>query len=178
MTVKLILSLVTSLTFAFASAQGDMPGPTPPAEVGKLAFLVGNWEGTVKMFDPSGTSKEIKSSVRSTMALGGTHLHFMQTMSMEGMEFAGLLLATYDAQKKKYVSWWYDQMAAEPVASEGEFLGSKLVLVSKPVEMPGMGSATFRSTYDKKSDTELVFLLEMKMGEGWSKVMEGTFKKT
>lgn len=112
------------------------------------------------------------------MALGGTYLHFMQTTSMEVVEFAGLLLATYDAEKKKYVSWWYDQMAAEPVESDGEFVGERLVFVSKPVEAPGMGSATFRSTYDKKSDTELLFILEMKMGEEWIKFMEGTFKRT
>jgi len=97
---------------------------------------------------------------------------------MEGMQIGGLFLATYDAEKKKYVSWWYDQMAAEPVESEGEFVGEKLVFVSRPVEAPGMGSASFRSTYDKKSDTELVFTLEMKMGEEWIKFMEGTFKKT
>jgi hypothetical protein len=176
--VKLILSLVASLTFAFASAQVEMPDPTPPSEVGKLAFLVGNWEGTMKIFDPSGASMESKSSMNTTMAIGGRFLHAMETISMEGMQIGGLFLATYDAEKKKYVSWWYDQMSAEPVVSEGEFVGSKLIFVSKPVDMPGMGSVTFRSTYDKKSDTEFVFILEMKMGEEWIKFMEGTFKKT
>lgn len=176
--MKLILSLVASLTFAFASAQIEMPDPTPPAEVSRLAFLAGNWEGNIKIFELTGSSIEGKSSIKATMAIGGRYLHAMQTISMEGMQIGGLFLATYDAEKKKYVSWWYDQMAAEPVESEGEFVGEILVFVSKPVEAPGMGSASFRSTYDKKSDTELVFTLEMKMGEEWIKFMEGTFKRT
>lgn len=169
--------LVAALPFAFASAQGGMPEMTPPAEVGRLAFLVGNWEGTLKMFEPDGSAMEAKSSMKTTMAIGGRYVHSLETISMEEMEFGGLFLATYDSTKKKYVSWWYDQMSAEPVVSEGEFVGAKLVFVSKPFEMPGMGSAIARSTYEKKSDTELYFLLEMKMGEEWIKFMEGTFKK-
>ncbi|RMG24290.1 MAG: DUF1579 domain-containing protein [Armatimonadetes bacterium] len=175
---RTVLTLLAAFAAFSAVAQEGMMDPTPPKEVANLQFMVGKWEATLKMFDPSGAVSESKATADNRMVMGGRFLQITQKMSFEGMEIEGMMLTTYDAETGKYVAWWYDQLGARPVESEGTYSDGKFVFVSKPYSMPGMGEATFRSTFERLPDGRFRFLLEMKAGGGdWTTMMDGAFKR-
>jgi hypothetical protein len=62
--------------------------------------------------------------------------------------------------------------------SSGDLMGNKMVVTSKPMTMPGGPPDTFRTTVTKKSDTEFDFLLEHKVNDAWTSMIEGTFTKS
>jgi len=150
----------------------------PPKEMKAVEFFLGNWTGTNKMTFGEQTM-ESPGSVKCDLFLGGRFVRSMHVYDMAGMKFEGCHLLSYDTEKKKYVAWWFDQVSSQPMEMEGNFEGDgKLVMISKPTPMPGIGTAVFRSTWVKVSAQEVRFTLEQKDGEKWTPMIESVYKKS
>jgi hypothetical protein len=169
--------LVLCVTLGLAQDMG-MP-PIPTEELKKVDFLVGEWGGKDKMFF-GGQESESTSKTKGEMVLGGRYIRGVVTYMMAGSPpMEGMHLLTYDPEKKAYVAWWFDSAAPNVMEMSGNFEGDKLVMVSKPVSVPGMtGEQVFRSSWWKKGDKGLMFSLELKTGDTWSKMIEGDYQKT
>lgn len=174
--MKTLIALFLAASFAGAAPQ--VPDMKPPAELKQLGFLVGDFEGQNKFFEPDGSSKSSPATIKASMAVGGRFLSWGYKGNMPGFgDVEGLLLMTYDADSKKFLGWWYDNAGSRPMEMSGGFEGVKLVMTSLPSNAPGMEGAVFRSTFSKKSATEVAFLLESKMGDQWMTFIDGSYKK-
>jgi len=151
---------------------------TPPKEVKNLeSFFVGEWKGKITMTEPDGKSTTADSTIAGKMSLVGRYIESSHTFNVPGMKWEGMMLATYDADAKTYKAWWFDSMAAGSMEMSGPLTGNKLVMTSKPIDMPGMAGMIMRATWEKVTDKSYKFLLEMKQGEGWATVISGKYDK-
>lgn len=171
---KLLLGLCLIVAAAVASAQ-EM-APVPP-EMAKIDYWIGDWTATLttSMMGQKGTAESTASYKK---VLGGRHLNGFHTYKMEGMEMSGMHMLSYDANSKKWISYWFDSSEASGMELTGPLSGDKIVLVSKPTKMASMPNEfTMRATYSKKSDKAMEFKLEMKESGDWQTIMEGTYTK-
>jgi len=102
---------LAALTSSTVGAQ-DFPKPGPEHEM--LKKMAGNWDFTMKMM-----GAESKGKVVYKMELGGMWLVSSLEGEIFGTKFYGKGLDSYDANKKKYVSAWFDSMSASPMIMEG-----------------------------------------------------------
>jgi len=152
--------------------------PKPPAELKKVGWLKGNWDADLKMFEGGKQVGTAKGPVNTTDSLGGMYLETRFESNMGGMAMKGLQMTSYDAAKKQYMAYWFDNMGPGGLELWGSLKGHTLVLVSKPVAIPGMpGKHAFRSTNAMKSANTMMFRLEMNSGKGWGKMLEGTMTR-
>jgi hypothetical protein len=180
MFLHLTAVLVLSLNSWAIQDSKSQPSFSPPAEVKKLDFLAGNWSVDQKAYMPGSTTAQTSNaSVQCQWVLQGRFMSYRYQADIPGMgNLQGLLLFTYDPDAKTYRSWWFDSTSSQVSESEGHFEGSKLIMVSKPEEVPGMGVISMRTTLEPKANKEIYFLLETKMGEKWEKMLEADFKKS
>lgn len=175
--MKLTTALVMTLTMCLTFAQ-DMPDMKPPAEIKQAAFLLGEWSGELTFFEMDGTTNKSMGHISSKMTLGGRFVSSTFKTTVPGMgEMEGLQLLAYDSDVKKWHAWWYDNMSSSAMVFRGTIENGKLFMVSDPTPMPGMGDVVMRALWEKKSDTEVFFRLEMKIGDDWMKLIECTYKK-
>lgn len=177
--MKLLLSLVVLMTATVCLAQEGMMDMRPPAELKNLEFMLGEWTCELKTYGMGGGGDSTaKATIKTTKTLGDRFYKTEFVTDFEGMgRFEGLQLLSFDPEKKQYRCYWFDGMSSDVLDMSGTMTGGKLVLTSKPTPMPGMGEITFRATYERKPNSEIYFLLEMKQGNEWSKALEGTYKK-
>jgi hypothetical protein len=86
---------------------------TPGAQHKMLEESVGSWDAEVKMWmkGPSGEPMISKGTSENKMVLGGRYLQQDFTGEMMGQTFTGTGFTGYDNFKKKYVSFWIDNMS-------------------------------------------------------------------
>ena len=96
------------------SAQPETAKPGPEHEM--LKKLEGNWDLVMKA-----GGMEHKGTMVYKMELGGLWLHGSMSSDLGGEKFYGKGMDTYDAKKKKYVTYWFDSMATTPMMFEGGF---------------------------------------------------------
>jgi hypothetical protein len=121
---------------------------------------------------------EAEAVMTTETVLNGRFVRSMHSYTIPGLgELTGMHIRTFDPMAKTWRSWWYD--STSPVAMEmtGSTDGKTMVSLSKPTEVPGMGTIEMRETFTKVSDTEISTKLEMKEGEGWSPAFDITYKK-
>lgn len=175
-----ILSVLLVFSAALSVAQEDpsmmMP---PPPELNQLWFLLGDFEGPIKMsMNPGAPPLETQAKVKAVKTLGGMWLELFHSFDMEGTEMTGRMLLTYEPSKKKYVSYWFDSAAPGAMTMTGSVKGQTLIMISDPVEMPGMpGKVTFRATWSMKSATDVKFVLEMKTAGKWGVFIESVYSR-
>ncbi|MGI8924286.1 MAG: DUF1579 family protein [Fimbriimonadales bacterium] len=178
--MKFAVMTVLILAGLTASAQHEMMDMKPPPEMKKVEWMVGEWTTSFKMYPPGEGMEPMSSTGTSStkMALGGRYLHTMATFSMGDMgSFEGMQMLSYDPDAKKWKATWFDSMSSAGMEMTGDLVGHTMTLISKPTPMHGMGDQTFRATATKVSDREMSFLLEMKDGDKWTKMIEGTYTK-
>jgi hypothetical protein len=172
-----IAAVLAAVVAAQAQPQMDMK---PPPEMQKVAWMVGEWKGNMKMHMPGmDQPMDSASTISARMGVGGRYLvvNFMSAMGDMGAT-EHMELITYDPAQKKWVCWGFDSVAPGTMESSGDLMGNKMVVTSKPMTMPGGPPDTFRTTVTKKSDTEFDFLLEHKVNDAWTSMIEGTFTKS
>jgi hypothetical protein len=86
---------------------------TPGAQHKLLEESVGTWDAEVKMWmnGPTGEPMVSKGTSEQKMVLGGRYLQQDFTGEMMGQTFTGTGFTGYDNFKKKYVSFWIDNMS-------------------------------------------------------------------
>lgn len=146
--------------------------PQPPApELKKLQFLAGKWTTKGKMFAPGQPPSDWTSSEVADWGLGGRYLRTISKVDLPGLgPDEALELVGYDSNAKVYRFWRFASGEESPTVAEGNFEGKKLVLTSKG----GETVPTFRITWEPREKTSVYFLLEMKMGDKFEKMLEGT----
>jgi len=174
---KLLTFALCFAAFGIANAQmGNVP--TPP-EFKKVAFFAGPWHGSVVMQGMGMPPTKATGTMNGKVILDGKYI---QSMSITKMGKAGSMegthLISYDPFKKQFVAFWFDSSAPGVMEMSGNFQGSKLVMTSKPTEIPGMPEpAIMRVTWSRPSTSKLEMLLEMKQGDKWAKLIESKYSR-
>lgn len=114
-----------------------------PGEPHKLLEqLVGTWNCEVKMWmaGPQGEPMKSKGTGEYKMALGGRFLQQEFNGEMEGQPFHGVGYIGYDNFKKKYVSFWIDNMTTAMMNMEGSLdPKSNMVTMFGTMDEPSTG---------------------------------------
>lgn len=150
------------------------PEMEAPAELKSLAWMVGTWEGNMSM-DMEGMKMESKTTMKCVME--GMFLRQDFVMEAQGMKMTEVGYLGWDAEKKKYCMYTFASWAPTPRIEWGEIKGNDFVSISEPWASGMPEKTVSRATLKKVSDREVSFLLEFKMGDKWTKVGTGTFKK-
>jgi hypothetical protein len=156
--MKSILSLCVAVAMLTAAVAQDLTKPGP--EFDTLKAHVGDWNATMKM-----AGQETKCTSTCKMTLGGLWLESSMDGEILGMKYSGKGMDTYDANKKKYVSNWFDSMNTAPVLMEGTYDKEK-----KTMTMEGTGpgpdgpKTKFKSVTVMKDADSIDFT--MYMGDG------------
>jgi hypothetical protein len=176
--IVLLLSLV-SVCAGAQTPDAQPPDMTPPKELGEFSWLLGEWEADMKAYQP-GSTEAIggRGTMVVTMALGGRYIRAEHTFELPGMgQMTGLDLTTYDPATKQWHTHWFDSLSPSPMHFVGTRERDTTVAICKDYGIHGMPKADFRATYTKLSAVKTTFLLEMKMGDAWSKLLEVTYTK-
>jgi hypothetical protein len=178
--MKIFLAAGLLLAAAVTFAQEMMP-MAPPKELKRVeSWFVGKWTSTSKMSDMGQGMSTMKGNSVGMKVLGGMYIQQNHSMNMGKMgKMSGMYIMTYDPAKKQYIAWWYDSSAPGQMEMSGNFQGDKLIMISKPTPIPGMAEpAIMRATWQKKPGNKIQFVLEMKQGDKWGKMMESDYKKS
>jgi hypothetical protein len=182
--MKLLLnSFVGGCLLAIVTSACAQEPSFPPAqkEHAWLAQFEGEWvsesEGTMGPGQPAIKCKGTMTSKK----LGDFWIVNELTGDMMGVEMKGLQTIGYDAQKKKYVGTWVDNMMGHMWKYEGsvESDGKKLVLEAEGPNMMSPGkTAKFRDSYEFKSKDHVLAISEMQGEDGkWIQFMKGDVKR-
>jgi hypothetical protein len=127
------------------------------------------------MFEPgSSQGAPMKGTVTTTDSLNGMWLESRHEGDMGGMPMKGIQMTSYDPVKKQYMAYWFDSMGPGALEMWGSLKGQTLILVSKPIAIPGMpGKHAFRATNSLKGAGKLFMRIEMNSGKGWGTMIEG-----
>lgn len=88
-------------------------------------------------------------------------------------------MLSYDPDKKIWRAWWFISSEATVHELSGRFENGNLVMISKPVQMPGATEDfVHRATWQKTSDKLLHFTLEFKQDDSWSRLSIATTRKS
>jgi len=147
---------------------------TPPEEIRKLGWMVGEWNGKWKWL-MEGMEGDVVMTLKNEFE--GQFLKTTSSMDMMGAKFNEVGFIGWDSSKKRYSSWTFTNFAPLPRIEHGSFEGNKFVFISEPWTVTPEETVVSRATLTKTSDNEISFLLEFKQDEKWEKVAEGTFKK-
>jgi hypothetical protein len=156
---------------AFAQA----PSMDSAPELKKLDWYIGKWSGKVKWTMPG--MPEAEEAMSFTNTWDGQFLKSTSVMDMMGMKMTESSYLGWNPKEKRYESYTFTNFAPTPRIEHGEMKGENtMVFTSLPWDVGGMEMSS-RATLVKKSDTEVSFVLEFKMGDKFEKAGEGTFKK-
>jgi len=113
------VSRFCAVAIAIALLTSDSRAQEPPKPGPEHAFLKkmeGRWDLTMKFGE-----MQSKGTVTYKMELGGLWLTSNLDSDLAGMKFTARGLDTYDAAKKKYVSYFFDSMGTTPMIMEGTY---------------------------------------------------------
>ena len=95
---------------------------TPGDEHAMLANLVGEWEGDITMWmDPSQPPQNTKGTAKYAAIMDGRYIEGTYGAMMMGMPFEGKDISGYDKAKKKYFTFWIDNMGTGTMYVEGTY---------------------------------------------------------
>jgi len=174
------MRVITALFIAALCALGVCQEAAPiPEEVSKFDNWVGTWTAKEKFYMPGAKEPMENEGVMTiTKSLGGRYIEGRYSTEMMGQKMEGMHLMTYDPDRKKWIGYWFDSAAPGIMEMEGDLVGNKLTMVSKPVAIPGMADKqTFRATWDTKDKDNVLFLLELQTGNDWAKMIESEYKR-
>ena len=143
------------------------PGP----EHKLLKKMEGTWDTTMKA-----GGMEFKGTMTYKMELNGLWLVGSLESDLGGQKFYGKGLDTYDAKKKKYVSYWFDSMGTTPMVLEGTLDKTKKKLTMLG-EGPGMDGkpAKWRSESEMPDNDTINF--RMFVGDAKEPMFTITYKR-
>ncbi len=151
----------------------EMPGPS--AGHRKLELLVGEWEGSERMYpsqwDPKGGVAVGRT--RSRLALGGFAVISDYEQERDGaITFSGHGVYTFDPKTEVYSLYWVDSMGSPPEVFEGGFTGDVLTL--------GHGAPPMhvRLIWDLTESGQMASSMEMSDdGVTWNKLFDAAYRR-
>lgn len=160
-----------TMLFLAGSSTSAQELPKPGPEHKELMKMEGNWDATMKMM-----GMETKCSATYKMDLGGLWLTSTFEGEFAGMKFSGRGMDSYDADKKKYVSVWFDSFSTSPMILEGNFDKEKKTMTLTG-EGPGEGgkNTKYKSVTEYKDADTVNFA--MYMGDAKEPAFTITYKR-
>jgi hypothetical protein len=131
------------------------PPAKPGPEMDYLKKYVGTWDVTMKF-----SGAETKGTMTYKFELGGMWLASTLEAELFGMKYMGKGMDSYDANKKKYVSTWFDNMSGYVTVMEGNF-DAAMKMLTLTGEGPGSGGkmAKMKSTTTMPNDDTIEFVM-------------------
>lgn len=113
----------------------------PGAAHKALEPLVGEWTAEVKSWmSPEAPPMVSKGTAKAEWAMDGRFVREEFNGEMMGKPFQGMSLTGYDNQKKKYNSFWVDDMSTAIFTSEGTADdGAKVITFNSKMDCPMTG---------------------------------------
>ncbi|MBI1757447.1 MAG: DUF1579 family protein [Fimbriimonas ginsengisoli] len=173
------LFVLTALAIATGCFAQENAGFTPPAkELKALNFMEGRWHGSeTYWFGPK--PMKAKVVIVSSWTLNKMYMKGDATMLVQGMKtpMRGMSMFTYDGRAKAFVGYWFDSMAPVATKMTGTAKGDTLEITGESEMQPGQPT-TMRASWTKKGAGHIDFTMEAKMGDKWTKVIEGHYDKS
>lgn len=163
--MKLALALVTLLSLSVIASTQEL---APPKEISNLSWIVGTWSGSGKI---SFGGNETPITSTATVSIDGQFLKAVTADSSSGFTLSKTTMTSWEAAKSQYTSYSFTNIAPTARIAHGKSETDKMVMVSEPWTAEGM-TAVFRESLSKVSDKKIELVLEMKMGEKWSQMLD------
>jgi hypothetical protein len=164
-----VLAVAAVLVATPRAPAQDMVKPGPEHEM--LKKREGNWDTTLKAEGMS-----FKGTVAFKMELGGLWLIGSMDTDLGGQKFQARSLDTYDVTKKKYVSYFFENMSTTPMIMEGTWDAAKKTLTMTG-QGPGMDGkmTTWRSVSMIPDDNTVE--MSMFVGDAKEPMFTVTYKR-
>ena len=156
---------------------------TPGAQHKMLEESVGTWDAEVKMWmnGPSGEPMVSKGTSEQKIILGGRYLQQDFTGEMMGQSFTGTGFTGYDNFKKKYVSFWIDNMSTGMSTMDGALdKDGKSVTMWGRMDEPATGQKDKKVKYVTRfvdKDTQVFETYDVTSFGDKKPIMEITYKR-
>jgi hypothetical protein len=172
--MKTIACLLILSATVVAYSQQPGQSPTQPNALDQLSFMKGDWSGKQDFNNQGGPAMVGEATDRIDVCVAGKYLCEMLSTTLPGRKPTDTRhFISYDKGTGKYTAWWFNDTSTHPSALSGDLTGGKLVLMSD-ASSPG---PVLRATYASPSADTLTFELEMKTGDGWTKLFVSTYTK-
>ncbi len=164
---------------AVAAAPAAPPAPKPAAELDQLKMFEATWRCEGKQpAGPMGPEQDYKSTFKGKKDVESFWIAFEYSQKKSKAHALPIIAKGYlgyDPAAKKYVTLGVDNMGGSVTESSPGWEADKLTFTGDG-QMGGQ-KISFRETYTKKGDKEMIWSGEMKMGKDWIPVGTDTCKK-
>jgi hypothetical protein len=164
---------------AAAPATPAPTAPKPAAELDQLKMFEATWRCEGKQpAGPMGPEQDYKSTFKGKKDVESFWISFeysQKKSKVHAMPVMAKGYMGYDPAAKKYVSLGVDNMGGSISESSPGWEADKLTFTGDG--QVGGQKISFRETYTKKGDKEMIWSGEMKMGKDWIPVGTDTCKK-
>jgi len=155
------------------------PAPKPAAELEQLKMFEATWRCEGKQpAGPMGPEQDYKSTFKGKKDVDSFWISFeygQKKSKAHPMPIMAKGYIGYDPAAKKYVSMGVDNLGGSVSESSPGWEADKLTFTGDG-QMGGQ-KISFRETYTKKGEKEMIWSGEMKMGKDWIPVGTDTCKK-
>jgi len=160
-------------------AAAASPAPKPAAELEQLKMFEATWRCEGKQpAGPLGPEQDYKSTFKGKKDVDSFWISFQYSQKKTKVHPLPIIAkgyVGYDPAAKKYVSLGVDNMGGSVTESSPGWEADKLTFTGDG-QMSGQ-KISFRETYTKKGDKEMVWSGELKMGKDWIPFGTDTCKK-
>jgi hypothetical protein len=164
---------------AAPAAPPPSPAPKPAAELDQLKMFEATWRCEGKQpAGPMGPEQDYKSTFKGKKDVESFWISFEYSQKKSKGHALPIIAKGYlgyDPAAKKYVTLGVDNMGGSVTESSPGWEADKLTFTGDG-QMGGQ-KISFRETYTKKGDKEMIWSGEMKMGKDWIPVGTDTCKK-
>lgn len=147
----------------------------PPAEMQKVAWMIGDWTIDVRVFATPTTPESQDHGLASvSRVVGGTWLQ-MADVYPEGTQDLGFM--TYNIVTRRWVSLGLDSAGNSVLSTAPDWQGNQLKLIAEGVEILGE-KVTLRQTVTQISPDEFMVLNEERLEDGsWVSLDEYRYRR-
>lgn len=151
----------------------------PAEQHKKLAAMAGTWDCELTMFEPGKEPTKEKGVATIKSVLNGLYMQTESKMTMGGKPFEGLGVDGYSKEKKKYFTFWADQMGSTPMLLWGTEDGKTITYDGDVYDCGPMGQMTPRTKITHEDADHYTFEFWAKMGDApeYMKFMEGKYTR-
>jgi hypothetical protein len=153
----------------------------PAEEHKKLAAMAGTWDCEMTMYEPGKEPKKEKGVSTSRSVLNGLYVASEHKSTMDGMPFEGMEVDGYSKEKKKYFTFWIDQMGTTPMLLWGtpDAAGKVITYDADAYDCGPMGQMTPRTRVIHEDADHFTFEFWAKFAGApdYMKMMEGKYTR-
>jgi hypothetical protein len=139
--------------------------PKPPAELQKLAFLVGDWiYSEVYHAGPMGPGGKGGGRSKNAWTLGDHHLYVIYASKTPFGEIEGRGFLGFDPERKAYRMDWFNNLGAA-LRYSGDFNAEGVLVLTAEYTVEGQ-KARQQFSIKKQEDGKVLFVNELAVGDG------------